>query len=36
MRPDTRCADGTAPLLTGAPVIPEGAVIEGDYFPLLT
>jgi ectoine hydroxylase-related dioxygenase (phytanoyl-CoA dioxygenase family) len=36
MRPDTRCADGTAPLLTGVPVIPEGEVIEGDYFPLLT
>ncbi len=36
MRPDTRCADGTGPLLTGVPVIPEGEVIEGDYFPLLT
>jgi ectoine hydroxylase-related dioxygenase (phytanoyl-CoA dioxygenase family) len=36
MRPDTRCADGTAPLLTGVPIIPEGEVIQGDYFPLLT
>jgi ectoine hydroxylase-related dioxygenase (phytanoyl-CoA dioxygenase family) len=36
MRPDTRSADGSAPLLTGVPVIPEGEVIEGDYFPLLT
>jgi len=35
MRPDTRCADGTAPLLTGAPLIPEGEIIQGDYFPLL-
>ncbi|NJS40360.1 MAG: phytanoyl-CoA dioxygenase family protein [Rhodobacteraceae bacterium] len=29
MKPDTRCADGSAPLLTGVPVIPEGRVIEG-------
>lgn len=36
MRPDTRSADGTAPLLTGVPVIPEGEVIQGDYFPVLT
>jgi ectoine hydroxylase-related dioxygenase (phytanoyl-CoA dioxygenase family) len=36
MRPDTRSADGAAPLLTGVPVIPEGQVIEGDYFPILT
>ena len=36
MRPDTRSADGTAPLLTGVPLITEGQVIEGDYFPLLT
>jgi ectoine hydroxylase-related dioxygenase (phytanoyl-CoA dioxygenase family) len=35
MKPDTRCADGDAPLLTGVPVIPKGAVIEGEYFPLL-
>jgi ectoine hydroxylase-related dioxygenase (phytanoyl-CoA dioxygenase family) len=36
MRPDTRSADGAAPLLTGVPIIPEGQVIEGDFFPLLT
>jgi ectoine hydroxylase-related dioxygenase (phytanoyl-CoA dioxygenase family) len=35
MRPDTRCGDGDSPLLTGVPVIPRGAVIEGDYFPML-
>lgn len=35
MKPDTRCADGARPLLTGVPVIPEGAVIEGDYFPIV-
>ena len=35
MKPDTRCADGEKPLLTGVPVIPKGAVIEGDYFPVL-
>jgi hypothetical protein len=36
MRPDTRSADGEAPLLTGVPIIPAGHVIEGDHFPLLT
>ena len=35
MKPDTRCADGTTPLLAGVPLIPEGAVIEGDFFPLV-
>jgi ectoine hydroxylase-related dioxygenase (phytanoyl-CoA dioxygenase family) len=35
MKPDTRCADGRNPLLTGVPVIPEGAVIEGDFFPMV-
>ena len=35
MRPDTRCGDGDHPLLTGVPLIPKGAVIEGDYFPML-
>jgi ectoine hydroxylase-related dioxygenase (phytanoyl-CoA dioxygenase family) len=35
MKPDTRCADGEKPLLTGVPVIPEGARIEGDYFPIV-
>jgi len=36
MRPETRSADGTAPLLVGVPVIPEGEVVQGDFFPLLT
>ncbi len=35
MGPETRCADGTAPLLKGVPLIPEGAIIEGDYFPIV-
>jgi ectoine hydroxylase-related dioxygenase (phytanoyl-CoA dioxygenase family) len=35
MRADTRSGDGKNPLLTGIPTVPEGAVIEGDYFPLL-
>lgn len=35
MKPDTRCGDGERPLLTGVPVIPHGAVIEGPYFPIL-
>jgi len=35
MKPDTRCGDGDAPLLAGVPPIPKGAVIEGDYFPML-
>ena len=29
-------ADGTAPLLTGVPLIPEGEVVQGTEFPLLT
>jgi hypothetical protein len=36
MRPDTRSAEGRTPLLRGTPVIPEGEVIQGDHFPLLT
>lgn len=36
MRPDTRSGEGREPLLTGVPIIPEGQVIEGDHFPLLT
>jgi len=36
MRPDTRSAEGEAPLLTGVPLVPEGEVVAGDYFPLLT
>jgi ectoine hydroxylase-related dioxygenase (phytanoyl-CoA dioxygenase family) len=35
MRPNTRSADGKNPLLTGVPVVPDGAIIEGEYFPLL-
>jgi ectoine hydroxylase-related dioxygenase (phytanoyl-CoA dioxygenase family) len=35
MKPDTRSADGTSPLLAGVPVVPEGQVIEGDFFPLV-
>jgi ectoine hydroxylase-related dioxygenase (phytanoyl-CoA dioxygenase family) len=35
MKPDTRCADGQSPLLAGVPVIPEGEVIAGDFFPLV-
>ena len=36
MRPDTRSAEGQEPLLSGVPIIPEGEVIEGDHFPVLT
>jgi hypothetical protein len=35
MGAETRCADGTQPLLKGVPIIPEGAIIEGDYFPIV-
>jgi ectoine hydroxylase-related dioxygenase (phytanoyl-CoA dioxygenase family) len=35
MGPETRCADGSKPLLKGVPIIPEGARIEGDYFPIV-
>jgi Phytanoyl-CoA dioxygenase (PhyH) len=35
MGPETRCADGSLPLLKGVPLIPEGALIEGDYFPIV-
>lgn len=30
-----RVADGTAPLLRGAPRLPTGAVVEGQWFPLV-
>jgi len=36
MRPDTRSAEGHEPLLSGVPIIPEGEIIEGDHFPVLT
>ncbi len=35
MGAETRCADGVTPLLKGVPVIPEGEIIQGDYFPLV-
>ncbi len=35
MHPETRCADGSKPLLAGVPLVPEGAVIEGEYFPIV-
>jgi ectoine hydroxylase-related dioxygenase (phytanoyl-CoA dioxygenase family) len=35
MKPDTRSADGEKPLLTGVPLVPKGAVIEGDFFPIV-
>ena len=35
MHPETRSADGKHPLLHHTPVIPEGAVIEGDDFPIV-
>jgi hypothetical protein len=35
MGPETRCADGSNPLLKGVPLIPEGAIIEGDCFPIV-
>ncbi len=35
MGAETRCADGSKPLLKGVPPIPEGALIEGDYFPIV-
>jgi ectoine hydroxylase-related dioxygenase (phytanoyl-CoA dioxygenase family) len=35
MGAETRCADGTKPLLKGVPLIPEGAIIEGDHFPIV-
>jgi len=34
MKPDTRSADGQNPLLAGVPVVPEGEVIAGPYFPI--
>jgi ectoine hydroxylase-related dioxygenase (phytanoyl-CoA dioxygenase family) len=35
MKPDTRSADGANPLLAGVPLVPAGAVIEGEFFPLV-
>ena len=35
MHPETRSADGTKPLLVHTPVIPKGAIIEGEDFPIV-
>ena len=35
MGPDTRCADETTPMLSDAPLLKLGALIEGDYFPIV-
>ena len=35
MAPDTRCADGRMPLLEGTPLVPRGAIIEGEHFPIV-
>lgn len=35
MHPETRSADGTAPLLAHTPIIPEGQVIEGPNYPIV-
>ena len=35
MAPDVRVADGTAPLLKGVPLLPVGAVVAGDDFPIV-
>jgi hypothetical protein len=35
MHPETTSADGTRPLLVHTPIIPEGAIIEGEDFPIV-
>jgi hypothetical protein len=35
MAADTRVVDGSEPLLKGVPLLPEGALVEGEHFPLL-
>ncbi len=35
MASDTRCMDGSAPLLRGTPVVPEGEIVEGPHFPIV-
>lgn len=35
MAADTRVAHGSAPLLKGVPMEPEGSVVAGDHFPIL-
>ena len=34
MHPDTRCADGSGPLLEGTPPLAEGEIVAGDHFPI--
>lgn len=36
MHPETRSADGTKPLLEHTPIIPDGEVIEGTHFPIVS
>lgn len=35
MAPDTRVADASEPLLRGVPLIPVGAIVEGEHFPIV-
>ena len=35
MHPETRSDDEERPLLAGVPLIPKGAVIEGEFFPIV-
>jgi len=35
MAADTRVADGSQPLLRGTPLLPEGAIVAGDDFPIV-
>ena len=35
MSPDVRVADGSAPLLSGTPLLKEGETVSGDFFPLV-
>jgi hypothetical protein len=35
MAPDTRSAEGRMPPLKGTPVVPRGAVIDGEHFPIV-
>ena len=35
MGPDTRCGDETTPMLSDTPLLKLGALIEGDYFPIV-
>lgn len=35
MGPQVRVADGSTPLLRGVPLLPTGALVDGEYFPLV-